>query len=110
MHPFLNVKAMSDDEITKQIGKYQRYLNEQTQYGRNDVIQSIEGILDALSFERLERTRAAQIKQDIGVENEGLKSINLGKIEGEVDEPVTPRKTKGKSHGLLLKRPADEDG
>lgn len=81
MHPFLDVKKLTDEEIIERLGKAYLYLNGQTALGHNPTVQSIKEVIASLENERhdrLQRNSDEEFKKKYPDEN---KPIELGKLE-----------------------------
>jgi hypothetical protein len=81
MHPFLDTKKLSDEEIIERLGKAYQHLNYQTAMGHTPTIQSIKEVITSLEDERknrLQKTIDDEIARKYPNPN---KSIDLGKLE-----------------------------
>ena len=81
MHPFLDTKSLTDEQIIERLGRAHTYLNSQTALGHTPTVQSIQEVIDALEIER--RTRMNRItEEEISKKYPNLNSpIDLGKLE-----------------------------
>lgn len=55
MHPLLDPREYTDDQLTEKIKKCNLFLAQQLQVGNMSAVDSIRQVLDTLEFERQER-------------------------------------------------------
>ncbi len=81
MHPFLDVKNLSDEDIIDRLGKAYSYLNNQVSLGHTPTVKSIEEIIQALEDERRNRMQR-MVDEEYKKKNPDLnKTIDLGGLE-----------------------------
>ena len=81
MHPFLDVKKLTDEEIIERLGKAYLYMNTQVGLGHNPTVYSIREIIQSLEDERSERSKNIMDNEYKKKYPDYLKPIELGKIE-----------------------------
>lgn len=55
MHPFLDVRKLSDEEIIEKLGKAYSYMNYQVALGHTPTVESIKEVIQTLEDERKDR-------------------------------------------------------
>jgi hypothetical protein len=60
MHPFLNTKDLTDDQLLEKIMKCKQTIAYQSSLGHMDAVDSIEQILDSLILEQQNRQHSTQ--------------------------------------------------
>lgn len=55
MHPFLDVKKLSDEDIIEKLGKAYSYMNYQVSLGHTPTVESIKEVIQTLEDERRDR-------------------------------------------------------
>ena len=55
MHPFLDVKKLSSEEIIEKLGKAYSYMNYQVSLGHDPTVHSIKEVIQTLEDERANR-------------------------------------------------------
>lgn len=81
MHPFLDVKKLTDDEILTRLGKAYQYMNVQAALGHTPTVISIQEVIQSLEDERQSRQfsiRDEEFKKKYPTANN---SIDIGKLE-----------------------------
>ena len=84
MNPFLNVNALSDEDIIERLGRAYKYLNEQVRLGHTPTVSSIQEIIESLELERATRLQKHVEDETNKKYPDTLKPIDVGGIE--VDE------------------------
>ena len=78
MHPFLDLKDISDDQLLEKIQKCQRSMAYQQSLGHTDTVKSIEQVLDSLLIEQQTRLQNA-MEEEINKKNPTrYDSIDIG--------------------------------
>jgi hypothetical protein len=60
MHPFLDVRKLSDEEIIERLGKAYQYMHYQSSMGHNPTVVSIKEVIQSLEDERNQRMAKSQ--------------------------------------------------
>jgi len=81
MHPFLDVRKLTDEEIIERLGKAYTYMNAQVSLGHNPTVFSIKEVIQSLEDERRERMQNRMDDEFKKKYPEDLKPIELGKID-----------------------------
>lgn len=81
MHPFLDVKKLSDEEIIERLGRAYTYMNAQIGLGHNPTVFSIKEVVQALEDERYERQQRTMTEEFKKKYPNSDKPIELGKLE-----------------------------
>jgi len=84
MHPFLDVKKLSDEEIVDRLGRAYSYMNYQTALGHNPTVHSIKEVIQALEDERSSRLNTQMTEEHKRKFPKMSEPIELGKLEEEI--------------------------
>lgn len=87
MHPFIDPKKLSDDEILAKIGTAYQYLNVQSQLGHDPTVASIKDVVESLENERRERLDALASEERKKKNPKELDPITLGDLDN-IPKPV----------------------
>lgn len=81
MHPFLDVRSLTDEEIIERLGKAYTFMNAQKALGHSPTVLSIQEVIQSLEDERAIRMRKIMDEEFKRKYPDDLKSIELGKLE-----------------------------
>jgi hypothetical protein len=81
MHPFLDVKSLTDEEIIERLGRAYTFMNAQKALGHSPTVLSIQEVIQSLEDERAIRMRKIMDEEFKRKYPDDLKSIELGKLE-----------------------------
>jgi hypothetical protein len=81
MHPFLDVKKLTDEEIIERLGKAYSHMNMQKTLGHSPAVLSIQEIIQTLEDERRERMQKMIDEEYNRKFPDSKKPIELGKLE-----------------------------
>ena len=81
MHPFLDVKKLTDEEIIERLGRAYTFMNMQKTLGHSPAVKSIEEVIQSLEDER--RIRMQKMIDDEYSRKfpDSEKPIEIGKLE-----------------------------
>lgn len=81
MHPFLDVRKLTDEEIIERLGRAYTFMNMQKTLGHSPAVKSIEEVIQSLEDER--RTRLQKMIDDEYSRKfpDAKKPIEIGKLE-----------------------------
>lgn len=84
MHPFLDPKTLTDEQILEKLGKAYEYMHYQESLGHVPTVKSIKEVIDALEDER--NMRMAKITEEESKKKNpnGLSPIDIG-VTDKVD-------------------------
>lgn len=83
MHPFLDTKKLSDDQLLEKIQKCQTALAYQQSLGHADAVKSIEQVLDSLIMEQQNRLKTS-VEEEYNKQNPNrYDSIDVGHCDGD---------------------------
>lgn len=86
MHPFMDPKKMTDDQLYDKISQAKQYLGMQQNLGHQSAVDSIEAVILSLELERQDRLEH-NIKEETEKQHPDMfDPINLGKIQEDTDE------------------------
>lgn len=85
MHPFLDVKKLSDEEIIEKLGKTYSYMNYQSSLGHTITVESIKEVIQSLEDERKERLNRQMDDEYKKKFPDANAPIEVGKIDKTVD-------------------------
>ena len=78
MHPFLNTKKLTDEQLLEKIQKCQASIAYQQSLGHSDTVDSIQQVLDSLIIEQQTRLQNT-MEEEINKKNpDRYKSIDVG--------------------------------
>lgn len=81
MHPFLDVKKLTDEEIIERLGKAYSHMNMQKTLGHGPAVLSIQEVIQSLEDERRDRMHK-MVDDEYNRKFPDLKKpIELGKLE-----------------------------
>lgn len=81
MHPFLDVKKLTDEEIIERLGRAYTFMNAQSVLGHNATVFSIRDVIQSLEDERNNRMMKLVEEENNRKFPNSLKPIELGKLE-----------------------------
>jgi hypothetical protein len=81
MHPFLDVRKLTDEEIIQKLGRAYSFMNAQISLGHNPTVQSIKEIIQTLEDERQLRMQKISDEEYKKKYPDSNKPIELGKLE-----------------------------
>lgn len=81
MHPFLDVRSLSDEEILERLGRAYSYMNMQVGLGHSPAVRSILEVVQALEDERRERQQNISDEEFKKKHPDSNKPIELGKLD-----------------------------
>jgi len=81
MHPFMDPRSMTDDQLYDKIAQAQSYLAMQSALGHQPAVESIENILFALESERQDRFMRTVEEETKKQNPHMLDPINIGVTE-----------------------------
>jgi hypothetical protein len=81
MHPFLDVKSLSDEGILERLGRAYSYMNAQVGLGHNPTVRSILEVIQALEDERRERQQNISDEEFKKKFPDSNNPIELGKLD-----------------------------
>lgn len=80
MHPFLDPRTLTDDQLLEKIDKAYAYINFEKKFGRDMTVHSIQEVIETLEEEhrnRLNKVRYEEINKKLA----NSKPIEIGKLE-----------------------------
>jgi hypothetical protein len=81
MHPFLNVKKLSNEDIIERLGRAYTYMNAQVSLGHTPTVHSIREVIQTLEDERQARMQSTMTEEYNKKFPDINKPIELGKLE-----------------------------
>jgi hypothetical protein len=81
MHPFLDPRKLTDEEILEKIGKASYFLHTQTQLGHDPTVNSIKEVLSALELEKHQRLEDLATETNKKKNPKDLEPITLGELD-----------------------------
>lgn len=81
MHPFLDVKKLSDEEILEKLGRAYTYMNQQVDLGHVPTVQSIKEVIETLEDERAQRFAKQSDEEHKKKFPDSLNPIEIGKVD-----------------------------
>lgn len=87
MHPLYDPSTLTDDEVQDKLGKCYQMLHYQSQFGRQQSMDSIRQVIDTLEYEKerraYNRDQAEQDRMRAKSKNKQSDTIELGKVDIE---------------------------
>ena len=81
MHPFIDLKKLSDEEIIERLGRAYSYMNAQVSLGHSPTVLSIKEVIQSLENERRDRMQK-QTDEEFKKKYPDINApIELGKLE-----------------------------
>lgn len=81
MHPFLDVKKLTDEELIEKLGKAYTHMNMQKTLGHSPAVLSIREVIQSLEDERNQRMQKLIDDEYSRKFPDAGKPIELGKLE-----------------------------
>jgi hypothetical protein len=81
MHPFLDVKKLTDEQIIERLGKAYSYMNYQVALGHNPTVHSIKEIIQSLEDERSDRMNKTMDDEFKRKYPKAQEPIDIGKVD-----------------------------
>lgn len=80
MHPFLDAKKLTDEELIDKIGKARLHMNAQIELGHTPTVNSIREVLEALELEQETRMSDRMNEKSEEKNADDLSPIDIGKL------------------------------
>lgn len=81
MHPFLDTKKLTDEEIIERLGRAYSFLNNQVALGHTATVVSIKEVIQSLEIERRERMQKISSEEQNKKNPYANKPLELGNLE-----------------------------
>jgi hypothetical protein len=81
MHPFLDIKKLSNEDIIERLGRAYTYMNTQVSLGHTPTVHSIREVIQTLEDERQTRMQSVMSDEYNKKFPDINKPIELGKLE-----------------------------